>query len=196
MSASPLSPEEEAAIQAILARAPESQRAELERLLRDENTRVWKASPPELQSSLDLLARGRAKRFAERKREISVAAARSAGAWVTVALVDPAQVAGGRAVVIRVPRQEVPNLVLVPRNATAEDIAAALGALQRSRTRFGDILDGSLRLTVVSARLSPAAAKGAELLRQLRDAPERTIPEFGRVRAIDTSVGPATSFRL
>lgn len=110
---------------------------------------------------------------------------------VRVTLVaGPAPSKGGRTELVRRAQRTPVNVVIVDKNATAEDLAAALAMLNVLRAQFGDILTTDFRARPDVARPGPTWQKSAyrswliQQLVRLRTATPTEIADLGLVRAV------------
>lgn len=104
----------------------------------------------------------------------------------------------GRTEVVRQAERSPQNVVLVDRNASADDLAAALAMINALRLQFGDSLAHDLRARPDFVRHG-AAWEGSgyrkwlnEQLVRLRRAPDRTLGSFGTVKAVQITLPPPT----
>ena len=120
------------------------------------------------------------------------------GAARVTLVAGPSPSRGGRTEVLRRAHGSPKNIVIVDRNATADDLAGALALLNAMRTRFGDALTSDLRGRPDVVRTGPRWEESAyrgwlvEQLVRLRRAPETSLDEFGTVRAVQITL-PAPS---
>lgn len=110
---------------------------------------------------------------------------------VRVTLVaGPSPSKGGRTELVRRAQRTPVNVVIVDKNATAEDLAAALATLNALRAQFGDSLTTDFRARPDVARPGPKWQKSAyrswliEQLVRLRSATPTTIADLGLVRSV------------
>lgn len=110
---------------------------------------------------------------------------------VRVTLVaGPSPSKGGRTELVRRAQRTPMNVVIVDKNATAEDLAAALAMLNALRVQFGDSLSTDFRARPDVARPGPTWQKSAyrswliEQLVRLRTAAPTRIADLGLVRAV------------
>lgn len=105
---------------------------------------------------------------------------------------------GGRVEVVRRAQRTPQNLVLVGRNATAEDLAAALVMINGLRTQYGDALTSDLRARPETVRPGPSWNRSAfrtwlvQQLVRLRTAPQGSLPDLGVVRAVQITLPAPT----
>ena len=106
----------------------------------------------------------------------------------------PAPTRGGHTEVVRQASRTPRNLVIVDRNATAEDLAAALALLDALRLRQGDSLSADFRARPRSSRMAPTWQASAyrqwlvEQLVRLRRAPERQVTSYGLARTVEITL--------
>ncbi len=106
----------------------------------------------------------------------------------------PAPKRGGHTEVVRQASRTPRNLVIVDRNATAEDLAAALALLDALRLRQGDSLSADFRARPRSSRMAPTWQASAyrqwlvEQLVRLRRAPERQVTSYGLARTVEITL--------
>ena len=105
---------------------------------------------------------------------------------------------GGRTEVVRRAQRTPQNLVLVDRNATAEDLAAALATITALRTQYGDALTSDIRARPETVRRGPNWQRSAyrtwliEQLVRLRSASPKNVSDLGVVQAVQITL-PAPS---
>lgn len=103
---------------------------------------------------------------------------------------------GGRTEVVRQARHQPQNVVIVDRNASADDLAAALAIVNALRARYGDSLASDYRARpepVVHGAKSDSSEYRKWLQQQLvrlRKAPERELDPFGTVKAVHITLPP------
>jgi hypothetical protein len=120
------------------------------------------------------------------------------GAARVTLVAGPAPSRGGRTEVVRRAQRTPQNLVLVDRNATAEDLAAALGMITALRAQYGDALTSDIRARPETVRPGPNWQRSAyrtwliELLARLRTAPPGSVSDLGIVKAVQITL-PAPS---
>lgn len=109
---------------------------------------------------------------------------------------------GGRTEVLRRAHLLPQNIVIVDRNATADDLAAALAMVGALRTQNGDALTDDYRARPETARHGPKWHKSEyrswlhDQLVRLRKAPEREFADLGIVRAVQVTLpAPAGMIR-
>ena len=116
------------------------------------------------------------------------------GSALVTLIAGPAPSRGGRTEVVRRAQRAPQNLVIVDRNATAEDLAAALAMMTALRAEHGDSLTTDLRARPESARPGPTFHKSAyrtwlvQQLVRLRTTNERAVPGFGTVRSVQITL--------
>lgn len=112
---------------------------------------------------------------------------------VVVAIASDETMSGARAIVIRRPTAPT-NVVLVRRDAAAEDLALAMAAVIQARRTRGDLLSREERARIEPDRMRytrpsrRALAAAARDLKLLRDAPNVSIPGLGDAQAIPLPV--------
>ena len=114
---------------------------------------------------------------------------------VRVTLVaGPSPSKGGRTELVRRAQRTPTNIVIVDKNATAEDLAAALVMLNALRAQFGDSLTTDFRARPDVARPGPTWQKSAyrswliEQLVRLRTATPAAIADLGVVRSVQIAL--------
>jgi hypothetical protein len=114
---------------------------------------------------------------------------------VRVTLVaGPATARGGRTEVVRYARITPQNVIIVDRNATAEDLGAALALFNALRAGFGDRLESDLRAQPQTFRGGAAWHKSEyrawliQQLTRLRASPVVSTPVFGMARAVQITL--------
>jgi hypothetical protein len=105
---------------------------------------------------------------------------------------------GGRTEVVRQARGEPQNVVVVDRNASADDLAAALAIVNALRAQHGDSLAHDFRARPERVKHG-ASANGSsyrkwlnDQLVRLRKAPDRDLRPFGVVKAVQITLPPPT----
>ncbi len=108
---------------------------------------------------------------------------------------------GGRTEVVRRAQRTPQNLVIVDRNATADDLAAALAMITALRIAHGDSLTTDLRARPESVRHGSKWRNSEyrkwlhEQLVRLRTATQSTFPGLGIVRSVQITLpAPARGF--
>jgi|SRR5687768_1752951 len=102
----------------------------------------------------------------------------------------PSPSKGGRVEVVRRAQRMPANLVIVDRNATAEDLAAGLAMMNSLRQQYGDSLTADFRARPDVIRPGRTWEKGAyrtwliEQLVRLRTAKPAEVADLGVVRAV------------
>jgi hypothetical protein len=131
-----------------------------------------------------------------------VIAAPWAGAQQPVALgtarvtlvAGPSPSRGARTEVWRRAQRSPQNVVIVDRNATAEDLAAALSMIGALRFQYGDSLTFDFRARPETIRPGPTWQKSAyrtwlvQQLVRLRAAPPGKVTDLGVVRAVQITL--------
>ena len=129
----------------------------------------------------------------------SVAAAQASplGPIRVTLVAGPTPSKGGRTEVVRRVERAPKDLVIVDRNATAEDLAAALAMINALRTQFGDSLTTDFRARPDVVRPGPTWQKSSyrswliEQLVRLRTASPAQLADLGSVRFVQITL-PAT----
>jgi hypothetical protein len=114
---------------------------------------------------------------------------------VRVTLVaGPSPSKGGRTELVRRAQRTPANIVIVDKNATAEDLAASLVMLNALRAQFGDSLTTDFRARPDVARPGPKWQKSAyrswliEQLVRLRTAIPAALADLGVVRSVQIAL--------
>lgn len=108
----------------------------------------------------------------------------------------PSPTRGARTEVIRNATRTPRNIIIVGRNATADDLAAALALFDALRLQHGDSLTADYRARPQTFRAGASFTNGAyrawlvDQLVRLRKAPEVHVPDLGLARAVDITVAP------
>lgn len=116
------------------------------------------------------------------------------GAVRVTLVAGPATARGGRTEVVRYARLMPRNIIIVDRNATAEDLGAALALFNALRARFGDSLVSDLRAQPQTFRPGAAWRKSEyrawliQQLTRLRSSPVVSTPLFGMARAVQITM--------
>lgn len=104
---------------------------------------------------------------------------------------------GARTEVVRQAHRSPQNVVLVDRNANADDLAAALAMVSSLRAQHGDSLSSDFRARPEHVRFGPRWGASEyrqwlhEQLVRLRKAPDRELMPFGVVKAVRVTMpGP------
>jgi hypothetical protein len=106
----------------------------------------------------------------------------------------PATARGGRTEVVRYATITPQNVIIVDRNATAEDLGAALALFNALRARFGDSLESDLRAQPQTFRPGAAwhnseyRAWLVQQLTRLRASPVASTRVFGMARAVQITM--------
>jgi hypothetical protein len=106
----------------------------------------------------------------------------------------PSPSKGGRVEVVRRAQRAPRDVVVVDRNATAEDLAAALTMINALRTQFGDTLTSDFRARPDVVRPGPTWEKSSyrswlvQQLVRLRTASPAELADFGTVRAVQITL--------
>lgn len=102
----------------------------------------------------------------------------------------------GRTEVVRQASRHPQNVIVVERNANADDLAAAIAMMNGLRATFGDHLSDDYRASPERVKHG-ARSQGSDYRRWLQDqlarlrtAPERTVQPFGLVRTIQVTLPP------
>jgi hypothetical protein len=120
------------------------------------------------------------------------AAALGAARVTLVAGASPSR--GGRTEVVRRAQRTPKNVIIVDRNATAEDLAAALATVNALRAAHGDSLTSDFRARPETVRPGPTWQKSAyrnwliEQLVRLRTARTITLDGLGQVKAVQVTL--------
>lgn len=127
-------------------------------------------------------------RFANAQPAANLSAAR-----VTL-VAGPAPSKGGRTEVIRQANRAPRNIVIVHKNANADDLAAALATLNALRQQDGDKLTTDYRARTERVRWGPKWANSeyrkwlVEQLARLKKAAPVVVGDLGRVQAVDITL--------
>ncbi len=103
---------------------------------------------------------------------------------------------GGRTEVVRQARGEPQNVVVVDRNASADDLAAALAIVNALRAQHGDSLVHDFRARPERVKHGLRAGESEyrkwlnNQLVRLRKAPDRDLGIFGVVKAVQITLPP------
>jgi len=103
---------------------------------------------------------------------------------------------GGRIEVVRRAERSPQNLVIVDRNATAEDLAAALAMMNALRAAHGDSLTTDFRARPETVRAGASWQRSTyrswliEQLVRLRNAPSSDFSDLGVVKAVHITLPP------
>ena len=109
-------------------------------------------------------------------------------------IAGPSPSKGGRAEVVRRAQRAPRDVVIVDKNATAEDLAAALVMINALRTQFGDALTTDLRARPDVVRPGKTWDKSSyhswliEQLVRLRTTKPADFADFGTVRAVQITL--------
>jgi hypothetical protein len=123
------------------------------------------------------------------------------GAVRVTLVAGPATARGGRTEVVRYARLTPRDVIIVDRNATAEDLGAALALFNALRVRFGDTLESDLRARPETFRPGATWHKSEyrawliQQLTRLRTSPVVSTPLFGTARAVQITM-PAVKATL
>jgi len=121
------------------------------------------------------------------------------GSALVTLIAGPSPSRGTRTEVVRRAQRAPQNLVIVDKNATAEDLAAALAMINGLRARYGDSLTNDFRARPASMRVGPTWHKSnyrtwlVQQLVRLRSAPQGSFPTFGVVRSVQITLPAPTS---
>ena len=116
------------------------------------------------------------------------------GAVRVTLVAGPATARGGRTEVVRYARLTPRNVIIVDRNATAEDLGAALALFNALRARFGDNLDSDFRARPETFRPGATWHKSEyrawliQQLTRLRTSPVASTSLFGTARAVQITM--------
>ena len=109
-------------------------------------------------------------------------------------IAGPSPSKGGRTEVVRRAARAPRDVVIVDKNATAEDLAAALVMINALRSQFGDSLTSDFRARPDVVRPGPTWQKSSyrswlvQQLVRLRAAPPAALADLGTVRAIEITL--------
>jgi hypothetical protein len=123
------------------------------------------------------------------------------GAVRVTLVAGPATVRGGRTEVVRYARLTPRNVIIVDRNATADDLGAALALFNALRARFGDTLESDIRARPETFRPGATWLKSEyrawliQQLTRLRTAPVASTSLFGTARSVQITM-PAVKASL
>lgn len=100
---------------------------------------------------------------------------------------------GDRLMVIRRKAGDARNLIVLPEDATAADLAVALGSLGSARQRDGDVLPGpEQRIGITGGSVSGSLGEHQQRLESMLDRLQKSTPRlvqgFGTVHAIEVSI--------
>jgi hypothetical protein len=118
----------------------------------------------------------------------------TSGAVRVTLVAGPATSRGGRTEIVRFARITPRNVIIVDRNATAEDLGAAISLFNALRAEFGDNLAHDLRAHPQTFRPGAAWHKSEyrdwliQQLTRLRSSPVVATPVFGQARAVQITV--------
>lgn len=126
----------------------------------------------------------------------SVSGAQSSplGAVRVTLIAGPSPARGGRVEVVRRADRAPRDVVIVDKNATAEDLAAGLAMINALRTQFGDSLTADFRARPEVIRPGPTWQNSAyrswlvEQLVRLRTASPSALADLGTVRAVQVTL--------
>ena len=116
------------------------------------------------------------------------------GAIRVTLIAGPSPSRGGRTEVVRRARRGPRDVVIVDRNATAEDLAAALAMINALRSQFGDSLTSDFRARPEVVRPGPTWQKSdyrswlVQQLVRLRTASPAELADFGTVSAVQITL--------
>jgi hypothetical protein len=106
----------------------------------------------------------------------------------------PSPSKGGRTEVVRRAERVPRDVVIVDKNATAEDLAAALAMINALRSQFGDGLTSDFRARPEVVRPGPTWQKSSyrswlvQQLVRLRNAAPAELADLGTVRAVQITL--------
>ena len=112
------------------------------------------------------------------------------GAIRVTLIAGPSPSRGGRTEVVRRADRAPRDVVIVDKNATAEDLAAALAMINALRSQFGDSLTADFRARPEVVRPGPTWQKSSyrswlvQQLVRLRTASPAALADFGTVSAV------------
>jgi hypothetical protein len=100
---------------------------------------------------------------------------------------------GDRLMVIRRQAGDARNIIVLPEDATTEDLAVALGSLASARQRDGDVLKGpEVRIGITSGGISGSLGEHQQrlesMLEKLQRSKPRLVQGLGTVRALEVSI--------
>ncbi len=116
------------------------------------------------------------------------------GAVRVTLVTGPSPSRGGRTEVVRRAQRSPMNIVIVDRNATADDLAGALALLNALRAQYGDALSSDLRARPDVVRHGPRWEGSAyrawlvEQLARLRKAPDVSLDDLGTVKTVQITL--------
>ena len=116
------------------------------------------------------------------------------GAIRVTLIAGPSPSKGGRTEVVRRAQRAPRDVVIIDRNATADDLAAALTMISALRTQFGDSLSSDFRARPDVVRPGPTWEKSnyrswlVQQLVRLRTASPAELADFGIVRAVQITL--------
>ena len=116
------------------------------------------------------------------------------GAIRVTLIAGPTPSKGGRTEVVRRAQRTPRDVVVVDKNATAEDLAAALAMINALRTQFGDSLTADFRARPEVVRPGPTWQKSeyrswlVQQLVRLRTASPAQLADFGTVSAVQITL--------
>jgi len=109
-------------------------------------------------------------------------------------IAGPSPSRGGRTEVVRRAQRVPRDVVIVDKNATAEDLAASLAMINALRSRFGDSLTSDFRARPEVVRPGPTWQKSSyrswlvQQLVRLRSAAPAEFADLGTVRAVQITL--------
>lgn len=112
-------------------------------------------------------------------------------------IAGPSPSRGGRTEVLRRAARPPRDVVIVDRNATAEDLAAALAMINALRSQFGDSLTSDFRARPDVVRPGPTWQKSSyrtwlvQQLVRLRTTPPAELADLGKVSAVQITLPAA-----
>ena len=116
------------------------------------------------------------------------------GAVRVTLIAGPSPARGGRVEVVRRAERAPREVVIVDKNATAEDLAAALAMINALRTQFGDSLTADFRARPEVIRPGPKWPNSSyrswlvQQLVRLRTAAPADLADLGTVRAVQVTL--------
>jgi hypothetical protein len=182
-----LTPAEEAKLRQIEAILPGADDQHIRQSLTDHRVFRIEVSNPRVQAILDqIYAARRQSDEADAARE--EAESRKQRAMTTVALMEEWAEPGVSAVVVRRPREEQGDIILMPSSATAATLGTAIRALAQIRTAEATRGQRDLRVEILgeslpsSWRTSGLDQQATAMLGELRSRPLTTLRNIGRAR--------------
>jgi hypothetical protein len=112
---------------------------------------------------------------------------------ITLVSTNSPPLPGDRLMVIRRKAGDDRNIIVLPEDATAADLAVALGSLANARVRDSDVLpDAEQRIGITSGGITGSLGEHQQRLENMLDklqrAKPRPVPGLGTVRAVEVSI--------